>query len=278
MRVAALQFDVRRGASATNLARVEAGLRAAAHSGVELVVLPEMWPSGFPGPQSDLAALVAADAASWERVAALSRELGLAVSGSGFGAGFGAGPAGLPRNRARLLERGACVLEHDKVHLFSPTAETESFSAGDEPLRAVELRGARVGLAVCYDLRFPELTRSAFLDGVEVLCASAQWPLARAPHWRALVQGLAVQNQCFVVACNRTGTDVIGRRELVLEFPGNSLVVSPHGEVLAAGRPEDALVSADLDLALVRELRRRVPVERDRRPELYARWAREGRS
>lgn len=274
MRVAALQFDVRRGASATNLARVEAGLRAAAGAGVELVVLPEMWPSGFPGPQSDLAALVAADAASWERVAALSRELGLAVSGSGFGAG----PASLPRNRARLFERGACVLEHDKVHLFSPTAETESFSAGDEPLRAVELRGARVGLAVCYDLRFPELTRSAFLDGVEVLCASAQWPLARAPHWRALVQGLAVQNQCFVVACNRTGTDVIGRRELVLEFPGNSLVVSPHGEVLAAGRPEDALVSADLDLALVRELRRRVPVERDRRPELYARWAREGRS
>jgi predicted amidohydrolase len=274
MRVAALQFDVRRGASAANLARVEAGLRAAAGAGVELVVLPEMWPSGFPGPQSDLAALVAADAASWERVAALSRELGLAVSGSGFGAG----PASLPRNRARLFERGTCVLEHDKVHLFSPTAETESFSAGDEPLRGVELRGARAGLAVCYDLRFPELTRSAFVDGVEVLCASAQWPLARATHWRALVQGLAVQNQCFVVACNRTGTDVIGRRELVLEFSGNSLVVSPHGEVLAAGRPEDALVTADLDIALVRELRRRVPVERDRRPELYARWAREERS
>lgn len=268
MRVAALQFDVRRGASVENLAVVEEGLRAAARAGVELVVLPEMWASGFPGPHSDLARLVAADVHAWERVAELSRELGLAVAGSAFGA---AGDE-LPRNRARLFERGALTLEHDKVHLFSPTAEMESFSAGEAPLRGVDLRGTRVGLAICYDLRFPELTRGAFLDGVEILCASAQWPLARAPHWRALVTGLAVQNQCFLVACNRTGTDVIGRRELVLEFPGNSLVVSPHGEVLAEGRAEDRLVVADLDVALARELRRRVPVERDRRPALYARW------
>ncbi|MFM7297594.1 MAG: nitrilase-related carbon-nitrogen hydrolase [Planctomycetota bacterium] len=274
MRVAALQFDVRRGASAANLSVVEQGLRAAARAGVELVVLPEMWASGFPGPQSDLDALVAGDGRSWQRVAELARELELAVAGSAFGAA----PGALPRNRARLLERGACLLEHDKVHLFSPTAETESFSAGDAPLGAVEMRGARVGLAICYDLRFPELTRSAFLAGVEVLCVSAQWPLARAAHWSALVQGLAVANQCFVVACNRTGTDVIGRRELVLEFPGNSRIVSPHGELLAAGRPEDALVAAELDLSLVRELRRRVPVERDRRPELYARWSRDQRA
>jgi predicted amidohydrolase len=268
MRVAALQFDVRRGASVENLAVVEDGLRTAARAGVELVVLPEMWASGFPGPNSDLASLVELDARSWERMAKLSRELGLAVAGSAFGAAAG----GLPRNRARLFQRGELALEHDKVHLFSPTAETESFSAGEAPLRGIDLRGTRVGLAICYDLRFPELTRSAFLDGVEVLCASAQWPLARAPHWRALVTGLAVQNQCFVVACNRTGTDVIGRRELVLEFPGNSLVVSPHGEVLAEGRANDRLVVAELDVALVRELRRRVPVERDRRPALYARW------
>ncbi|MBM3991614.1 MAG: carbon-nitrogen family hydrolase [Planctomycetes bacterium] len=269
MRVAAVQFDVRRGESATNLSAVEDGLRAAARAGVELVVLPELWASGFPGPQSDLGELLAADARSWERVSTLSRELGIAVAGSAFGAVAGS----LPRNRARLFERGTCLLEHDKVHLFSPTAEPESFSAGDAPLGAALLRGARVGLAICYDLRFPELTRTAFLAGVEVLCVSAQWPLARSAHWDALVRGLAVQNQCLVIACNRTGTDVIGRRELVLEFPGNSAVVSPDGELLAAGRPEDALVAAEFDLALVRELRRRVPVERDRRAELYARWS-----
>ena len=268
MRVAALQFDVRRGAARENLAEVERGLREAAARGVELAVLPEMWPSSFPGPKADLAALVESDASSWKRVAELSRELGLSVAGSGFGEQARA----LPRNRARLVSRGATLLEYDKVHLFSPTAETESFSGGELPPQTVEFAGARVACLVCYDLRFPELTRRTFVDGAEVLCVSAQWPLARASHWRALVLGLAVQNQSFVVACNRTGTDVIGRRELVLEFPGNSLVASPHGVVLAEGTPQDTLVVAELDLELVRDLRRRVPVARDRRPQLYARW------
>lgn len=268
MRVAALQFDVRRGAARENLAAVEAGLREAAQRGIELVVLPEMWPSSFPGPKAELAALVDADANSWRRVEELSRELSLAVAGSGFGAQ----PGNLPRNRARFVSRGTTLLEYDKVHLFSPTAETESFSGGELPPPTVDFAGARVACLVCYDLRFPELTRRTFLDGAEILCVSAQWPLARAPHWRALVLGLAVQNQCFVVACNRTGTDVIGRRELVLEFPGNSLLASPHGVVLAEGTLQDTLVVAELDLELVRELRRRVPVARDRRPELYSRW------
>lgn len=273
MRVAALQFDVRRGATRDNLAHVERGLRLAAERRVELVVLPEMWPSGFPGPRADLRELTAADDDAWARVRVLSRELGLAVCGSGFGAA----QAERPANRSRLCERGIELASYDKVHLFTPTAETESFTAGDSLPTAVELRGARVATLTCYDLRFPELTRPLFNAGVEVLCVSAQWPSARAAHWRALVLGIAVQNQCFVVACNRTGRDVIGRREIVLDFPGNSLIASPHGECLAEARPEDELVVAELELELARELRRRVCVERDRRPELYARWARDER-
>jgi predicted amidohydrolase len=270
MRAAALQFDVLRGATRDNLAHVERGLRLAAQRGVELVVLPEMWPSGFPGPRSELGALTAADDAAWSRVREFSRELELAVCGSGFGVALPDRPA----NRSRLFERGVELASYDKVHLFTPTAETESFTAGDSLPAVVELRGARVATLSCYDLRFPELTRPLFTAGVEVLCVSAQWPSARATHWRALVQGVAVQNQCFVVACNRTGRDVIGRRELVLDFSGNSLIASPHGECLAQAQPEDELLVADLDLEVARELRRRVCVERDRRPELYARWER----
>jgi predicted amidohydrolase len=266
VRVAALQFDVRRGESAANLSEVERGLRRAASERVELVVLPEMWPSSFPGPRADLARLVDADRASWERVELLSAELGLAVCGSGFGAVANDKPA----NRWVLLDRGARLAEYDKAHLFSPTAETESFSGGRALPRTVSLRSVRTSGCICYDVRFPELTRRCFLDEAQLLCIPTQWPATRASHFRALMIGLAVTNQCFVIACNRTGTDVIGRRELVLDFPGRSLVIDPNGTVLAEGSSKDELVLADIEPERASEMRRTVPVERDRRPDVYS--------
>ena len=88
----------------------------------------------------------------------------------------------------------------------------------------------------------------------------------------ALVRGRAVENQCFVLATNRTGSAVIGRRKLQLEFPGNSLVVSPHGAVLARGEGAAGLVIADVDLDEARRYRREVPVMKDERRELYRGW------
>jgi len=281
MRAAALQFDVRRGDPDANLAAVSAGLEAARAAGVELVCLPEMWPTSFPGPETDVAAALADTDRSWESVERQAEAAGLLVCGSGFGRAPAApGRAGKqpaegaerPTNRMRLVDGRRVLLEYDKLHLFSPTAEPYSFTAGSTPPATVEARGAKLSALVCYDLRFPELCRVPFRAGCEVLCVSAQWPLSRAPHWRALVVGLAVSNQCFVVAANRTGTDRVGQRELVLEFPGNSLVVDPHGGVLAEGVPEQGLVLADLDLDVGRDYRRRVPVLRDSRPDLYADW------
>jgi predicted amidohydrolase len=160
--------------------------------------------------------------------------------------------------------------------LFSPTAETESFSGGEAPPSTVPWRGARVSGFVCYDLRFPELTRRCFEQRAQLLCIPAQWPNTRATHFRALAIGQAVLGQCFVIACNRTGRDVIGRRRMQLDFPGNSLLVDPHGVVLAEGAGRAGLVTADFDLALARDLRAQVPVARDRRPELYTRWLSHG--
>jgi predicted amidohydrolase len=271
MRAAALQFDVRRGRAADNLAAAEAGLREAARAGVALVCLPEMWATSFPGPETDVAAELEAARGALGRLQALAAELGVAVCGSGFGAVAG---AALPANRLELcLASGPePALIYDKVHLFTPTAEHESFSAGTSAPRTLTTPLGRLSGLICYDLRFPELTRVPFLGEAEVLCVPAQWPRPRAAHWRALLVGLAVANQCFVVAANRTGSERIGRRGLELEFPGNSLVADPHGRVLAEGAGENGLVSAELDLPLARELRAIVPVARDRRPELYAAW------
>ncbi len=269
MRAAAIQLDVRRDDAEGNLARAEELVRAAAARGATLCVLPEMWPTSFPGPRSDLGAMVDASERSLERVRGLSRELGIAIAGSGFGR---TANATRPANRFACHDRGELVLAYDKVHLFSPTAEGESFTAGDAPPPTAATSAGRLAGIVCYDLRVPELTRRCFVDGAEVIAVAAQWPEPRAAQFRALCVGLAAQNQCCVVAANRTGRDVIGRRELELVFPGNSLVVAPGGEVLAEGRGAEGAVEAELDLERVRDLRRAVPVARDRRPELYGRW------
>jgi predicted amidohydrolase len=264
----------RRRRVAANLAEVELGLRRAREQALDLVVLPEMWPTSFPTTfgisDGDRGRVLAESDSALAALAELSRSLALAVAGSAFAPPDA--PGAKPTNRLHLFEQGERVLAYDKVHLFSPTAEPLTFAAGRAPPPTVATRLARVSGGVCYDLRFPELWRRPFLEGAELLVVPAQWPDTRAAHWRALVIGLAVSNQCFVVACNRTGRDALGQRALELVFPGNSLVVDPAGTVLAEGRGEPGLVAASCDLALVRELRRQVPLERDRRPELYAGW------
>lgn len=266
MRVAALQFDVRRDAIAENQAVVRAGLERAAADGISLVLLPELWPGSFP--RGDMEPWLEPNQRAVEELAAWSAELGLVVAGSALAPGA---PGEKPRNRMHVHDRGREVIAYDKVHLFSPTGETLSFSAGAEPPPTVETSLGRIGAVICYDLRFGPLTRRCFLDGAEILLCPAQWPVTRQSHWRALVCGRAVENQCFVVAANRTGTELLGKQR-ELEFPGNSLVCDPGGNPLAEGHGEVGLVSAEIDLELARALRKRVPIARDQRDELYRSW------
>lgn len=272
MRIAALQFDVAAADPDANLAAAGRGLAEASERGVELVLLPEMWTVSFV-PESDLdEGLARANAEAVRQLGRWTAEYELAAAGSAFGPRTG--PRGLPTNRLTLFDRGARRFDYDKAHLFTPTAETESFSAGDAPPPTVEVRGAEVSGVVCYDLRFPELLRVPFRAGCELLLVAAQWPASRADHWNALLRGRAVESQCFVLGANRTGTATVGRRRLELDFPGNSQVVSPHGRVLTEGRGEPGLVVADVDLEEARAYRRSVPVEKDERRDLHADWAR----
>lgn len=271
MRAACFQFDVRSGDSAHNLAEVESGLREAAGEGCHLVVLPEMWPTSFPGDEDIESQLVASERAL-EKVMEWTRTLPLAVCGSAL-----ARTDGLPRNRWHLIEAGKLIASYDKVHLFTPTAEDKSFSAGDGPPGWAETRQGRVGGIVCYDLRFPEVARHLFHAEVSLITVSAQWPVERIAHWQVLVSARAVESQCFAAACNRTGTAVVGRRGMELTFLGGSRIVDPSGKVLAEGDGERRLIVADCELQESRTMRVRVPVSKDERPEIYAGWRAQSR-
>lgn len=267
VRVAIFQFDVRVGDVDHNVATVESAVRDAARECAALVVLPEMWPTSFPDAESDLASALDATERALERMRALTVELDIAVCGSAFGR-----TNGLPTNRWHLLARGELCAAYDKVHLFTPTAEDASFSAGVAPPEVAACAGGRVGGIVCYDLRFPEVARQLFHDEANVIAVSAQWPDARTTHFEALCIGRAVESQCFVVACNRTGRAHVGRRRMDLAFPGGSLIVDPNGRVLARAGGEPELLVADIDLDLARTVRVRIPVARDEQLDVYARW------
>ncbi|MGH7792749.1 MAG: nitrilase-related carbon-nitrogen hydrolase, partial [Thermodesulfobacteriota bacterium] len=146
--------------------------------------------------------------------------------------------------------------------LFSMAGENTYFKSGGERL-VVDTPLGKLGVIICYDLRFPELARGLALNGAEMLVVPAQWPKARLNHWRTLAIARAIENQSFVIACNRTGRDT---KE---EYPGHSLIIDPWGDVLAEGEEEEGFIIAEIDLERVNVVRRTMRCFDDRRPEVY---------
>ena len=259
MRISCVQMDVLLGKPEENLARVKELTAAAAQEGADVVVLPETWNVGF-FPKEGLAVMADPDGVN------IRRELGsLAKS---LHVNLVAGSAATLRdgkvfNTSYVFDReGGCVGRYDKTHLFSPMGEHEYFTPGAD-LCAFSLDGVRCGLILCYDIRFPELTRSLALDGIDMLFVPAQWPNVRAEHWRTLTKARAIENQIFLACCNGCGTagDTV--------YGGNSAIYDPWGVVLAAAGEKEETISADCDLSVIDNIRSRMHVFNDRRPELY---------
>ncbi|PKN12263.1 MAG: carbon-nitrogen family hydrolase [Deltaproteobacteria bacterium HGW-Deltaproteobacteria-4] len=255
LNVAAVQFNIRLGDIEANWQAATQGLRSVAAQGAKLAVLPEMWSTGYDYRQ--LAELATHTLGILTRLQALSTELGLTIVGSL------AEPDGdKVCNTAWVIDQGEIVGKYRKLHLFSTMGEDRYLHAGEQYL-VVETSVGRLGIAICYDLRFPELFRRMALDGAEIICLPAEWPKPRQEHWRTLLRARAIENQLFVVAANCCG--VQGK----LDFFGMSLLLSARGEVLAeAGEVATCLVT-EFDFAEMEEYRQQIPCFRDRRPEIY---------
>ena len=260
---ACVQFDVRRGDVAANLAQAEAGITEAAEAGARLCVLPEMWSTSFLPSYDD--ALVAAAAAAESRMLELSKQHAMTVIGSSLETA-----PGVVFNCARVHDCGTTAGTYRKLHLFSANAEHRHHRGGDEPL-VVDTSAGRIGVLIGYDLRFPDLARYYFRKGAEILVVPAQWPEVRSQHWRTLLRARAIENICFVIGSNRTGHDASLKSEEVLSFLGDGRIIDPTGEVLAAGSGEAGAVTAELDMRTARTMRRILPVHRDERPSVYRR-------
>ncbi|HEU4832870.1 MAG TPA: carbon-nitrogen family hydrolase [Pyrinomonadaceae bacterium] len=256
MRIAAVQLEITLGQPEANINRARGLLSAAKQQGAEIVLLPELWTTGY---DLERAAGLAIHLKSDNEIAKLAREFGVYLCGSVLeksgGKFFNAFTIYSPH--------GELLAVYRKLHLFAPLHEPEFLSPGDAPV-SLELPWGKSGLAICYDLRFPELFRSYAVDGSRLILVCAEWPHPRLEHWRTLLRARAIENQCYVVACNAVGCV----NETV--FFGHSMIINPWGEVLVEAGEMEAILSADLDLAQVDQIRQQFPVLSDRRNELFS--------
>lgn len=256
VKAAAVQFTIALADIETNLAHVTQALRRLAQEGVELAVLPEMWSCGFA--YRELNDLARRTPELVERLKALSQELSMVIVGS------------LPEphgdkvyNTAYVIDRGALAGSYRKLHLFSLMGEDRSLDAGDSTLVA-ETSVGKIGVMICYDLRFPELARKLALEEAQIIVVPGEWPKPREEHWRTLLKARAIENQLFVIAANCCG--VVGK----LDFFGMSMILGPKGEFLAEAGYESCEITATLDPAEMARWRESITCFKDRRPDCYS--------
>lgn len=256
MRAHLVQMDIAWEEPDANYEKVRQLVRAAVPDPGDLVLLPEMFDTGF----SMNTARTVDRGATFEFVRGLSGELELTVQAGRTIAGQGSKAF----NQAIVMERGAPepLATYSKIHLFSMGREHDAIEHGRE-ITTFDWRCGdrllRVCPAICYDLRFPELFRRGLLAGAELFALGACWLEARHSHWRALLIARAIENQAFVLGVNRTGRDPNAR------YLGGSIAVDPSGTILGELGEAEGVLSVEINPALVAGSREKFPAWRDHR-------------
>lgn len=259
MKISCVQMDVIPSRPDINFPRVAELIEEAAAQKPDVIVLPESWDISFLPRNATPELYSGSYQRALEVVGGLAKKHAVNIV-----AGSVTRAEGEKRyNTCCVFDRqGALIASYDKTHLFSHAGEDKRYEKGDH-LCTFTLDGVRCGVIICYDLRFPELTRTMCLEGMDVLFAVAQWPGMRTGLMRSLVAGRAAENQIYAVCCDACGTagpKVCG---------GDSLIVDPMGTVLSSADVTETIITADCDITILETIRNSIPVFRDRRPELY---------
>ncbi|WP_351222454.1 carbon-nitrogen family hydrolase [Streptomyces sp. NPDC002133] len=255
MRVSLLQMSVDSAESAGDR-RLRAAATVRGRAGDDLVVLPELWTAGawayddwerdaegLDGPTAEVMSAAARAAGVWLHAGSIVEQDG----------------DGTMYNTALLFDREGSLRGHyRKIHRYGfDTGEAVAMGGGSD-IVTVPTEFGGLGLAICYDLRFPELFRGLLDAGAELIVVPAAWPAARLAHLQLLVRARAVEEQVFLLACDAAGAHG------GVQQAGHSMVVDPWGTVVAEARDREQTVTADVDMAEVARIRSELPVLRDR--------------
>ncbi|KQC03329.1 MAG: nitrilase [Methanoculleus sp. SDB] len=240
------------------LSYAERAFTVAARARADLICFPEQFATGW-----DPAAATHIEDENGiivSRLRDLACRYEIAVLGS-----FREAHAPLPRNTAIAIgPDGSILARYAKIHLFSPGGEHKAFSPGEESA-TFSVAGMRFGIAICYDLRFPELFTAYSRAGVDAVLVPAAWPCRRIAHWELLIRARALENQFFVAGTCTTG------KTPVEQYCGHSIAAGPDGEILSRAGDGILCMLTALDTAAIREARAALPIHSDRRDDIYMR-------
>jgi omega-amidase len=261
MKVASAQISCVLGDVDANLRKIRDFSAQAREGGAELVVFPEAAETGYSMP------VIQACATSWSEGAVpelqrIAKDLSIAII-----CGVSERDGGSIYNSQVFIDASGRVIgSYRKTHLFTAAliGEDACFTPGNE-LKSVPFGEVRLGLTICYDLRFPELYRAlAIEEGVNVFINSAAWPFPRVEHFRILATARAIENQSYMIVSNRVGTDD------GVTCCGSSAIIDPYGVVLAsASTDREELIEAEVSEAAISSVRNKMAVFAHRRPDLY---------
>jgi len=245
MKIALVQNAPQLGQTGSNLERLDSLIGAGC--GADIYVLPEMFATGQSNDPRIIAQDMDGSILNWLRNKA--SELNAAIVGS-----VPIQENGLYYNRQCFAEPDGNVTVYNKRHLFTYSGEGEFYTPGSERV-VVTFRGLRILLQICYDLRFPVFSRSR--DDYDAIIYTANWPDKRISAWDILVRARAIENQCYVFAVNKCGTDAFGN------YPGHSVIIGPYGDTMLQTNGDEQITAQVLDLDRLYHFREKFPVLQD---------------
>ncbi|KRL11018.1 carbon-nitrogen family hydrolase [Lentilactobacillus otakiensis] len=258
IKIALAQLDIVFGDPDKNFAQIEPNVQNAAEQQADIIVFPEMWNTGY-----DLTRLDKVADKDGQRTQQLLSELAKKYQITVHGGSVSTAKHGAFYNTTYIFgPDGTLLTTYDKVHLFGLMHEDDYLAAGVEEDH-FQINGINAASVICYDIRFPEWLRTLSLDDSRILFVPAEWPTSRIPQWRRLLAARAIENQSFVVAVNRVGSDPDN------PFGGHSGIYNPMGDELLTLDDQPRLKTFTIDTKETDDARGFMPVFDDRRPELY---------
>jgi omega-amidase len=261
MKIAAAQISCSLGDLSANLGKIREFSARAKDSGADLIVFPEMVDTGYSMP------VIQTHATSWNEGAVpelqkIAKTLSISII-CGVSERDG---ASIYNSQVFIDANGKIIAKYRKTHLVSaaPLEERKTFTPGDEFVSST-VAGLRLGLSICYDLRFPEMCRTLTIEHrANVLINSSAWPFPRLEHLRLLALARAIENQSYLILANRVGTDD------GVTFCGTSAIIDPYGVIVAAASSDrEELIQAEVSEEIIASVRNRMAVFDHRRRDLY---------
>jgi len=251
-------MDIAFGDPIKNYQSAERLIEKAVTDKPDIIVLPELWTTGY-----DLTRLnEIADDHALKTIDFLQKSAKKYQVNFIGGSVANREETGVKNTLLIINKEGRLVHQYSKLHLFKLMDEHIYLEAGNRK-GIFQLEENTFAGTICYDIRFPEWIRAHSAEGAEALFVVAEWPAPRLSHWRALLIARAIENQCYVIACNRSGQDPNN------QFAGHSLIIDPWGEVIAEAGDSEQVLTAEIEMDLVKEVRKQIPIFTDRKPEFY---------